>query len=288
MSFTRTRILPVAGAVLILATACGSTSTDTSRSSSMSKADSGGVAAKEAPNQPAPGAPAKFAVQSRSIIFTGTVTVRVTNVDDAADQAGDKATGAGGFVGGDDRSDDRGRRQARLTLRVPSERFTTVVDQVAGLGKAQSRKLSSEDVTDQVVDLDSRINTGQASVNRVRDLMGRTGSISEIVSLEAELSRREADLESLKARKARLDDQTALSTITAVLIGPPPAATAAKPATGFLAGLSAGWSAFLASMNVLLTVVGAVLPWVALVGVPAALIGLYLRRTRRRAPEPAA
>jgi hypothetical protein len=94
---------------------------------------------------------------------------------------------------------------------------------VAGISKLgrdahdESRELSTDDVTDQVADLDARISTGQASVDRVRDLLAKAQNIGEIVSLESDLSRREADLESLKSRKHKLDDQTTLSTITAVL-----------------------------------------------------------------------
>jgi hypothetical protein len=279
----------LAGAVLVLATGCGSGSSGNSSVHSTEKAGGaaqGGVPAADlnAKQQP-PAAPARLAPANRSLIFTGTVTVRVSNVDDAATTAGQRATAAGGFVAGEDRTDDRDRSQATLTLRVPSERFSTVVDQVAAIGTAESRKLSTEDVTDQMVDLDARIRTGEASVARVRDLMGKATTITEIVSLESELARREADLESLKTRKAKLDDSTTLSTITLTLLGP----AAAVPAkSGFLAGLGAGWRAFVVSMQVLLTVLGAVLPWLVLFGVPAIALLLYLRRMRRRAPEPTA
>jgi hypothetical protein len=76
-----------------------------------------------------------------------------------------------------------------------------------------------------------------------------------------------------------------LSTITVTLLG---RAAAIPPKAGFLVGLSGGWHAFVASMQVLLTVLGALLPWLVLFGVPATVLVLYLRRTRRRAPEPAA
>lgn len=237
---------------------------------------------------PPAGVPAQFSIDTRSMIFTGTVTVRVTDVERAAADASSLATAAGGFVGGDDRSSAKDQSQARMTLRVPSARFSSVVDSIAKLGKEESRQLSTEDVTDQVTDVEARIATGQAGVDRVRDLIAKAASISEIVSLESELSRREADLESLKSRKRKLDDQTTLSTITAVLLGP----EAAKPApkkheTGFLAGLKSGWHSFAASMGVLATVVGALLPWLVALAVPVAIALWWVRRTRRPHPSTA-
>jgi hypothetical protein len=237
---------------------------------------------------PPVGFPAQLSIDTRSMIFTGTVTVRVTDVERAATDASSLATAAGGFVGGDDRTSAKDQSQARMTLRVPSARFSSVVDSIAKLGKEESRQLSTEDVTDQVTDVEARIATGQAGVDRVRDLIAKATNISEIVSLESELSRREADLESLKSRKRKLDDQTALSTITAVLLGP----EAAKPApkkheNGFLAGLKSGWHSFAASMGVLATVVGALLPWLVALAVPVALVLWWLRRTRRPNPSTA-
>ncbi|HEV7897402.1 MAG TPA: DUF4349 domain-containing protein, partial [Planosporangium sp.] len=77
--------------------------------------------------KPDAGAPAQLTVDSRALIFTGTVTVRVSDVGRVASDVSTLATASGGFVGGDDRTSDADRSQARLTLRVPSSRFSDVV-----------------------------------------------------------------------------------------------------------------------------------------------------------------
>jgi hypothetical protein len=81
-----------------------------------------------------------------------------------------------------------------------------------------------------------------------------------------------------------------LSTITLELRGPQ-----ARPSdsddgdTGFIAGLKAGWKAFLVSMEVLLTVLGALLPWLVALGVPVFGLAWLLRRLGRRSrPSPTA
>jgi hypothetical protein len=234
------------------------------------------------PGKPLP-APTGGVLDDRSIIYTGTITVRVQKVDDAAAQATALATGAGGFVGGDQRSSDNDRSQAQLTLRVPSAKFQTVVDGLGRLGKEETRQLSTEDVTAKAVDLDARVSTAQASVDRVRALMGKAQTIGDVVSLESELSRREADLESLKSQQRKLADLTALSTITVTLLGPQAAvAKQTKPETGFLAGLKGGWKAFTTSLTVLLTVFGALLPWLVALCVPLVVVLWLTRRMRRR------
>jgi hypothetical protein len=237
----------------------------------------GGAAAGK-PNLPA-------ATGERSIVYTGSITVRVDNVNAKAAQLTSLAIGAGGLVGGDERQMDAGRSTATLTLRVPAAKFTDTLDQIGKLGTEQNRKVSTQDVTATVIDLAARIQSQQASVDRVRALLARAQSISDITSIESELARRESDLEALKAQQRNLDDLTALSTIAVTLLGPD-AATPAQPKpaeTGFLAGLRAGWQAFTGSVQVLLTALGAVLPFAVLIGVPVWLLVLWLRRRSRAA-----
>lgn len=233
------------------------------------------------PNQ----APGKVEPQQRSVIYTGTMSVRVDDVNDAANRAIDLATGLGGFVGADRRSLDDKRSEAQITLRVPADKFDQALAELAKLGKEESRAVQTQDVTEVVIDLDARLVSQQASVDRVRALLARAQTIGEVVSVESELARREADLASLQARKRSLTDKVDLSTITVSLLGPA-APAPDEPQTGFLAGLKSGWKAFLASIQIVLTVLGALIPWIVAVGVPVWLV-VWLVRRRSRRPTPA-
>ncbi|MEO3775377.1 DUF4349 domain-containing protein [Micromonospora sp. B11E3] len=223
-------------------------------------------------------------VDQRSIIYTGTMRVAVDDVDAAARAAVDRVTGAGGFVGGDERRSGGADARAELTLRVPADRFAGVLEDLARLGRQQQRSVRTEDVTEETIDLDARIATQRARVESGRKLLARATSIGDLVTLEGEVARREADLASLEAKKRRLADLTALSTITLTLVGPEVGGADEEPGTGFLAGLRGGWNALVASVNVLLTVLGAILPF----AVPVALVVAVLLRLRRRGRAPAA
>jgi hypothetical protein len=118
-------------------------------------------------------------------------------------------------------------------------------------------------------------------------LLAKATTIGEIVSIESELTQREADLESLEAQQAKLGDLTTLSTITVTLLGPQAKQAAAKKTehkSGFVAGLSRGWHTFLASMAWLLTVVGAILPFAIGIALLAWLARLLVRRMQARRP----
>jgi hypothetical protein len=239
----------------------------------------GGAAQANAPAGK-PNLPA--ATGQRSIIYTGSITVRVDNVNAKAAQLTSLTIGVGGLIGGDERHMDNGKSTATVTLRIPAAKFTETLDEIGKLGTEQTRTVSTQDVTATVIDVAARIQSQQASVDRVRALLARAQSIADITSIESELARRESDLEALQAQQRNLADLTALSTIAVTLLGPDAAEPPKpKPAeTGFLAGLRSGWHAFAASVQVVLTVVGAILPFAVAIGVPVWLVLLWLRRRR--------
>ncbi|GIJ53556.1 DUF4349 domain-containing protein [Virgisporangium aurantiacum] len=228
-------------------------------------------------------APVELPPDERSIIYTGHISVEPANVNEAADAAIAAARTAGGVVGGDNRTSAGDRAEATVTLRVPSAKFGDVMTSLGKLGKELNREVKTEDVTEQVVDVQSRVATATASVDRVRALLARATTLGEIVSLESEVAKREAELESLKARLNKLTSLTALSTITAQFTRNGPVEEPKKEDdSGFLAGFKGGWDSFTASLNVLLTVVGALLPWFIMLGVPVLILVVLLRRSAAR------
>ncbi|GAA4146613.1 hypothetical protein GCM10022251_08380 [Phytohabitans flavus] len=235
---------------------------------------------------PNAGAPVKYRLDERAIIYTGSITVRVEDVTDAAADATSIATAAGGFVGGDKRSSTGEHDEATIVLRVPAPKFSGVVDQLAKLGEQQQRDISTEDVTEEALDLDARISSQRARVDSGRRLLAQAKTLSELVMLEGELAKREADLASLEAKKRRMDDLTALSTITVTLLDPqaPTPVAEEEGGIGFLTGLKGGWKALVGALVVMLTVLGALLPWLIALGLPAAGALWIARRLRRPRP----
>ena len=267
---------------VLLAGGCSAESPQGDRGTA-NEAPAGAGQDKAAPGQAGAGAP-DLRIDQRSIIYTGTMQVQVDDVERAARAAIDTVTAAGGFVGGDQRHSEAADARAELELRVPAAKFTAVIDELAKLGRQQRREVRTQDVTEETIDLDARITSQRARVESARKLLARASSISELISLEGELAKREADLASLEAKKRRLADLTALSTITVAFVGADASTAEQKTEIGFLVGLRGGWQVFLSSVTVLLTVLGALLPWLVAIGVPLALLLRVLGRRRRRMP----
>jgi hypothetical protein len=175
-----------------------------------------------------------------------------------------------------------------ITISVPSARLDAVVADLASVGTVLRSTTASEDVGSQIVDTQSRLETMRVSVARVRAFLDQAKGLDQVVALEAELTRRQSDLEALEAQLASLKDSVAMSPVQVSLTTQPEVVQPKKADTGFLAGLRGGWDAFTGSATVALTVVGAVLPFavlLALVGLP---VLLWLRRRRPLAAPPAA
>jgi hypothetical protein len=167
--------------------------------------------------------------------------------------------------------------EARLVLRVPPDAAAETVDEIAELGTETGRWTSSTSVETTLVDLESRIDSQTRAVEQAQELMDRATSLSDIVMLENEVNSRTAELESLKARQASIAGQSERATVTAVL-RTRERAEEVEAGSGFLGGLDAGWRALQASVGVLLTILGAVLPF----AVVALLVGWPVRLLVRR------
>ena len=162
-----------------------------------------------------------------------------------------------------------------LTLSVPADKLDTALDQLSRIGTVLQRNLSTQDVTAQYIDTQSRLKTMRASVDRVRALMVQAKDLGQVVALESELSRRQADLESLESQLAALNNSVERSTLQVSLSTP-----ANEPVTqaGFVAGLRAGWDAFTGSARGLFTAIGAILPFAVFFALLAAPLVWWLRR----------
>ena len=216
--------------------------------------------------QQVPGVP--VGAGQRQLVRTAQLTLDVEESAAATRQVRTTAAAAGGMVV-EEQTSERG---AWLVLRVPADTLDRVLDDIAAIGKITARTSQVTDSTAEVVDLDARVASQQASVARVRALLAQATSIGDVVAIESELARREADLDSLTNRLAVLRDQVALSTLTVDLRAPSVGPVGDDDrAAGFSDGLAAGWSGLVALGTAAAAVVGFLLPFLPVLAV---LIGL--------------
>ena len=230
----------------------------------------------------------------REIIASATATVRVDDIAGAVNAVSALAVQHHGYVESTDISAAARTTDASdpsqngeygwVSIRVPSADLTTVIQELADTGTVIASSTSQQDVTSAAIDLRARVDATQASVDRLTELMSQSGSVSELIDAEVELTDRQAQLESYTQQLAALEDQVAMSSLQ-VQLTKQATASSAEP-DGFADGLLAGWNGLIVSLNALVIAVGFMLPWLVVVGGVVLAIWLVRRRRRiRRAAE---
>jgi len=290
--------------LLVLAACSGgggdSLESSTARTAEDGIAAEGGGFAQDAP-APAPAdsrsvtstsdssAPDIPVLQTRAVISTGTVTLLSKDVGQARFDVQKVVDAHRGEISDEQTATDTKGRidRSRLVIRVPSQFFDDVMTELGEVAELRSAKRTSEDVTTEVIDIGVRVRAQERSLERIELLLSRAQSLRDIIAIESQLSRRQADLDSLKAQQAFLADQTSLSTITVFLEKSDKAVPVEQDEAGFVAGLKRGWDALGRAATVLATGLGALLPFMVvllLLGLPLWLLVRSLLRRRRVEP----
>ncbi|MEJ7770410.1 MAG: DUF4349 domain-containing protein [Geodermatophilaceae bacterium] len=226
---------------------------------------------------------------NEQVVRTGDISVDVNDLTAAANRLTAVVTAAGGSVGSDQRygslPGDGTDGSADLVVRLPPEVFEETLETIGALGEELSRSVAAQDVSTVVADVDARVMSLQNSVNRLLALAGQAVSVTDLIAVEAELSARQSELESLQAQQRAIADQVSLATLSVHLTATSEPET---EDTGFLASVAQGWNALLAAGQGLISVLGLLLPWLLFLAVIAATLWFVVRRRRARTVTTAA
>jgi hypothetical protein len=243
--------------------------------------------------------PAALQAGQDALARRATIALQVKNIGQAVAQVRATSAAANGIILDEnigtadgpvplvDSSKVSATTYAEITISVPSEQLDAVIADLGSVGTVIRSTSSSENVGSQIIDTQSRLDTMRVSVERVRGFLKSAKDLTQIVTLEAELTRRESDLEALEAQLASLKGSVARSPVQVSLTTVPGVIAPPETASGFLAGLRGGWKAFTASVSVVLTVLGAVLPFAVVVALLSLPVWWYLRRRRPASAPPA-
>jgi hypothetical protein len=239
---------------------------------------------------------AKYVAAGRQLIYTAQLTVRAASVSSAISRATSIVSAAGGYVSAENASSGQGQPSqatATVTFKIPVAAYATTLAALSGggLGTQLSLSQQAQDVTQQVADVGSRVASDEAAIAQLRELLKHAGDVGSLLSVQNQINSQESDLESMLAQQNTLNHETADATVNLTLVGPkapakPPAK--ATPPPGLAGGLAGGWHALRVTVSWLLTVLGAVAPFVAVVAVIGGLAWWVRRRLAQRGQKPAA
>lgn len=172
-----------------------------------------------------------------------------------------------------------------VTVRVPVEDFEAFVLDASRLGTVRSQSESSDDVTQQHVDLSARLKNLRAEEVRLREFFDAAKDVKDMLAIEQELARVRGEIESLDAQVSYLERQAAMATVTIELTEPSSIVSPGGDDWGFREAVTAGIRGAAQVLRVLIVVLITVAPY-ALVGLLAFFgIRALVRARRRRAHD---
>lgn len=145
-------------------------------------------------------------VAGRLIAYQVTMWIEVKEFDPAKSKVLHVVEQAGGYVAHANTAETPNQpRSATLTLRIPAEKLASVLNQMRGLGRVRQDQLSTEEVTEQVVDLQARIKNATITEQRlIAVLTDRTGKVKDILEVEREIARTREEIERMEAQRQNL------------------------------------------------------------------------------------
>ncbi|MCC6153661.1 MAG: DUF4349 domain-containing protein, partial [Candidatus Hydrogenedentes bacterium] len=113
--------------------------------------------------------------------------------------------------------DSLGRRTITLQVRVPADKFDQSMLSLESLGKVLNKQVSTEDVTEEYVDTESRTRNLKKTEERLIDHLNRAAELEDILRVENELTRVREQIERMDGRLRYLTNRVSFSTISITL-----------------------------------------------------------------------
>jgi hypothetical protein len=152
----------------------------------------------------------------RKLIFTANVHVEVDDVAAASAEATSIIQDLGGFVFGQNTSGGA-EPSSELVFKVLPDDFDEALAALGTVGELRNQTVTTDDVTERIVDLESRIQVAELGVARLRTALEGSATLEDYAEIERLLLERESDLEVMRGQLRTLEDQVDLATITLVL-----------------------------------------------------------------------
>lgn len=124
-------------------------------------------------------APTGHSAPQRMIVRSAEMRITVADTTRAIDTVTRQAEAIGGYVAGSHVWREGELLRARITLRVPTEKLTSTLAQIRSVAKrVENETISSDDVSEEFVDLESRVRNLEATEEELRQLLvvARTNS----------------------------------------------------------------------------------------------------------------
>jgi len=152
---------------------------------------------------------------NRKIIHRAALQLNVKNLENTQLIIEKKVSEYGGYiVESNVHRESKESISARLTVRIPEKHFQTfLMDAEGEAAEVLNRNVTGEDVTEQYVDLESRVKSKRTVEERLLDFMGKAEKTEDLLKISTDLSSVQEEIELIVGKMKYLENQTSFSTI---------------------------------------------------------------------------
>lgn len=154
-------------------------------------------------------------VTERKLIKNGSIEFEVGDVLKTKTSINDLVKEASGYISSDDQNNYGGAPRFTQTARIPSDKLDDFIVKIEGLAKrVDTKNISTQDVTEEFIDVETRLATKKELEARYRDLLKQAKTVKDILEVETQLNNVRGEIESMEGRLKYLTSQVSFSTLT--------------------------------------------------------------------------
>lgn len=154
-------------------------------------------------------------VSEQKIIRTGNLIFETDNLETTYEQIKIAVKKGKAFIQNDSEGKDSGTIYRRITVRIPNQNFDSFIKDIStGVTYFDNKQISSEDVTEQYIDIDARLKAKKKLEIRYLELLAKATKMSEMLAIEAQLSAIREEIEAKEGQLRYMQNKISLSTIT--------------------------------------------------------------------------
>lgn len=151
----------------------------------------------------------------RKLIKTGSIEFEVDDVDKTKTSVASLVKEANGYISSDDQNNYAGSPRFSQVARIPSDKLDDFIVKIEALAKnVDAKNISTQDVTEEFIDVETRLTTKKELEARYREILKQAKTVKDILEVETQLNNVRGEIESMEGRLKYLTNQTAFSTLT--------------------------------------------------------------------------
>jgi len=150
----------------------------------------------------------------KKIIKTANLNLEVKDYNVYNTSLRDKLKQYGGYIAQEEQNQSDYKIENTITIKIPVDQFDDAVNSIASnVKELNEKKITSEDVTTEVIDTRSRLESKKQVRLRYLDLLKQAKNMEEILNVQSEINGIQEQIESAAGRMEYLQHSSSFSTI---------------------------------------------------------------------------